>query len=117
MRIWFQADVDLNHLFSTILWGTHMYKPVNVKPLPGYRIWLEYSDGATGEVDLSHLVGKGVFAYWNEPINFESVYIGKSGEIAWSDEIELCPDSLYIRLVGKTAEELFASLQMDVAYA
>ncbi len=94
-----------------------MYKPVNVKPLPGYKLWLEYSDGTSGEVDLSHLAGRGVFAYWDKLTNFERVYIGESGEIAWSDQIELCPDSLYMRLVGKTAEELFAGLKMDVSYA
>ena len=94
-----------------------MYKPINVKPLPTYRLWLEYSDGASGEVDLSHLAGRGVFAYWDDYAHFEQVYIGKNGEIAWSDQIELCPDSLYMRLVGKTPEELFAGLQMDLSYA
>lgn len=94
-----------------------MYKPVSVKPLPGYKLWLEYSDGKSGEVDLSHLAGKGVFAFWDKPANFEAVYIGESGEIAWSDEIDLCPDSLYMRLVGKSADELFASLETAATYA
>jgi len=94
-----------------------MYKPVRVKPLPGYRIWLEYSDGVTGEVDLSHLIGRGVFRYWDDYTNFERVYIGRSGGIAWSDEIDLCPDSLYMRIVGKTARELFLDRGVEVAYA
>lgn len=92
-----------------------MYKPISVKPLPEYKLWLEYSDGISGEVDLSHLVGKGVFRYWDDYANFEQVYIGKSGEIAWSDEIDLCPDALYMRIVGKTAEELFMSVEVDYA--
>jgi len=94
-----------------------MYKPILVKPLDDYRIWLEYSDGITGEVDLSHLAGKGVFKFWDKYENFERVYIGESGEIAWSEEIDLCPDSLYMKIVGKTAEELFQGMSAEVNYA
>ena len=35
--------------------------PTNVEPRDGFHIWLEYDDGAQGEVDLSHLAGKGIF--------------------------------------------------------
>ena len=94
-----------------------MYKPIAVKPLSEYRLWLKYSDGMSGEVDLSHLAGIGVFSYWNNYANFQQVYIGESGEIAWSDEIDVCPDSLYMRIVGKSAEELFLGMKTEVAYA
>ncbi|MQA91221.1 MAG: DUF2442 domain-containing protein [Gemmatimonas sp.] len=30
-----------------------MYRAKDVKPLDGYRIWLEYADGTAGTVDLS----------------------------------------------------------------
>jgi hypothetical protein len=43
-----------------------MIRPVEVRPLPNYRIWLRYADGTEGEVDLSHLAGQGVFAVWQE---------------------------------------------------
>ncbi|HWO92452.1 MAG TPA: DUF2442 domain-containing protein, partial [Methylomirabilota bacterium] len=36
-----------------------MIRPVEVRPLAPYRIWLRYQDGTEGEVDLSHLAGKG----------------------------------------------------------
>jgi hypothetical protein len=38
-----------------------MFKPVKVKALGGYTIWIEYADGVKGEVDLLYLAGKGVF--------------------------------------------------------
>lgn len=38
-----------------------MIKPIQVCALPNYRIYIKYSDGAEGEVDLSYLVGQGVF--------------------------------------------------------
>jgi hypothetical protein len=87
-----------------------MFKPVEVKALPGYRLWLRYADGVRGEVDLSEFAGKGVFKLWNDPLAFESVWIGEHGQLAWSDEVELCPDALYLRLTGKTPEEVFPNL-------
>ena len=110
------GDQDESRIWSKKQ-GDKMYKPVNVKPLSEYKLWLEYSDGISGEVDLSHLAGKGVFRYWDEYENFEQVHIGESGEIAWSDEIDLCPDALYMKIAGKTAEELIVEMNRKVAYA
>ncbi len=88
-----------------------MFKPVEVKALPDYRLWLLYSDGAEGEVDLSHLAGRGVFAAWDDYQVFEQVHISTSGAIAWNGDIELCPDALYTRLTGKTPEDVFPKLK------
>ena len=49
-------------------------------------MWVKYADGEEGEVDLSHLAGKGVFSVWDDYEVFEKVYIGRYGEIAWSEE-------------------------------
>ena len=88
-----------------------MIKPVLVKALPGYRIYLDFSDGNKGEVDLSDLAGKGVFQVWNDYNFFEKVHLGDQREIKWNDEIELCADSLYLKLTGKSPEELFPKLR------
>ncbi len=87
-----------------------MFKPVQVTPLPNYKIHVRFSDDVEGDVDLSHLVGKGVFAIWNDPNNFANVSIGPSGEIKWSDDVELCPDALYLEITGKSPEEVFPNL-------
>jgi hypothetical protein len=87
-----------------------MFKPIEVKPLPGYRLWLRYTDGTSGEVDLSDFVGKGVFALWNDRSAFEQVRIGEHGEVVWSDQVDLCPDALYLQLTGKTPEDVFPNL-------
>ena len=87
-----------------------MIRPIEVEAREGYRIWIRYSDGAEGEIDLSDLVGKGVFAAWNEPGYFEKVHIDDSGAVAWSDEIDLCPQSLYMDLTGKSVEEVMPGL-------
>ena len=70
-----------------------------------------------GKVDLSHLVGKGVFSLWNDYRAFEQVYIGSSGEIAWTDEIEICPDNTYMTITGKSPEELFPKLRTELMNA
>jgi len=94
-----------------------MHKIISVKSLKNYILWLEYADGTTGEVDLSHLAGKGVFKLWNNYENFEKVYIGESGQVAWSDEIDLCPDSLYMKITEKSADELFKEENLELQYA
>lgn len=84
-----------------------MLLPLEVKPRPGFRIWLRYADGVEGEVDLSDHVGKGVFAVWEEPGLFERVRITPWRTIAWSDDAELCADALYLELTGKTVDEIW----------
>lgn len=94
-----------------------MIRPVYVKALPNYRIYIKFSDGAEGEVDLSDLAGRGVFDAWKDYRVFEQVHIGPGREIQWGDEIELCPDATYLRLTGKTPEELFPELQRETTHA
>jgi len=74
---------------------------------------VRYSDGVEGEVDLGHLVGKGVFALWDDYSAFEQVYIGSDGQIAWSDKNDICPDAVYMMITGKTPEQLFPNLQTE----
>ena len=94
-----------------------MVRPVLVRSLPNYRIYLEFSDGTKGEIDLSDLAGKEVFEAWRDESFFQKVHIGDHREIKWNDEIELCPDSLYLKLTGKTPEELFPKLRREQPHA
>jgi len=88
-----------------------MFKPVDIKALPKYRLWVRYSDGVEGEVDLSHLVGRGVFSIWKDFETFQKVHIGDQGEIEWGDTVDLCPDAIYLRVSGKTADQVFPGLK------
>ena len=88
-----------------------MKKISKVKVLSGYRLELEFDDGVSGTVDLSEDVGKGVFALWRDSLAFEQVRIGSSGELVWSDRIDLCPDALYLKVTGKTPEDIFPALR------
>ncbi len=89
-----------------------MPRLLEVKPLQGYRLWLRYDDGVEGVVDLSGLVGKGVFAIWKDEKRFRSVRIGDGGELVWDDGVDLCPDALYMEITGKRPAEVFPNLKI-----
>ena len=94
-----------------------MHKITGVKVLESYRVELMFADGVCGIVDLSDLVGKGVFALWHDYRTFEQVRIGSSGELVWGGQIDLCPDALYLRTTGKRPEDVFPALRHETAHA
>ena len=94
-----------------------MKNAVQARPLAGYRLWLKYADGVEGEVDLSDLVGRGVFKAWSDRKVFEAVTVDESGAIVWPGDIDLCPDALYLRLTGKAAEDIFPGLKSTPVHA
>lgn len=79
-----------------------MVRVVTAIPLPGYRLRLTFTDGSSGEVDLSHLVGQGVFQAWRDVRVFEAVRIDPlTRTTVWPGNIDLCPDVLYSQATGK----------------
>jgi hypothetical protein len=94
-----------------------MRRIIKVKALSGYRLDLEFDDGVSGTVDVSEAVGKGVFAVWRDPLVFERVRIGSSGELNWDDQVDLCPDALYLKVTGKKPADMFPSLRDQPAHA
>lgn len=83
-----------------------MIRPTSVSALPGYRIQVSYSDGVAGIIDLSTSVGNGVFTPLRDEAFFKTVHIGEVGQIAWSADIEICPDAAYLEITGKYSPEL-----------
>ncbi|MEW5946074.1 MAG: DUF2442 domain-containing protein [bacterium] len=78
-----------------------MRKIVEAKPLENYRMRIRFSEGTEGTVDLSGLVGKGVFRVWEDVKFFNSVFIdSETHTIAWEGGIDLCPDKLYAEVTG-----------------
>jgi hypothetical protein len=59
---------------------------------------LTFADGLEGEVDLTgHLWGP-VFDRVRTPDGFAEVFVDEFGTIAWPGEVDLAPDSLYVRV-------------------
>jgi hypothetical protein len=94
-----------------------MHKIINVKVLNDYKVELKYDNGRQGIADLSHLVGKGLFSLWNNYDDFRKVKIGSSGELVWNEQIDICPDSLYLKITNQEPEDLFPGLKQKAAYA
>lgn len=92
-------------------------KILEARSLDEYRIWLKFDDGTVGEVNLSHLVGKGVFKLWSNYENFKNFSIENGRSLTWSDEIDIDADSLYLKLTGIKPEELFPALKEESAHA
>ena len=88
-----------------------MIKLLHVTPQTGYKLHLEFADGTIGEVDVSDLIGKGVFKALTDTALFESVTVGEHGEVRWTDDLELCADALYLQMTGKSVEDLFPNLR------
>lgn len=84
-----------------------MPKPVEVRALANFRIWLRYDDGTQGEVDLSNLADRGVFKAWHDPTFFNAVRVASHGAVEWGPDLDLCPDSLYMQLTGLSPDEYF----------
>ncbi|MFI5334924.1 MAG: DUF2442 domain-containing protein [Chlamydiales bacterium] len=67
-------------------------KIVACEARPRYHVWIRFDDGLEGEVDLSDLVGKGIFAAWKSVEFFNTVRIDpKSDTLSWGEEIDLDP--------------------------
>lgn len=94
-----------------------MKKIVSIHPLPDYHLKLCFDDGVAGTVNLSRLVGKGVFVAWNDPKQFARVRLGDFGEPVWDGDIDLCPDALYLEVTGQTVEELFPQWKQEAVHA
>ncbi|TWU28227.1 DUF2442 domain-containing protein [Bythopirellula polymerisocia] len=86
---------------------------VAVSALPSYYLQVSYEDGTTGKVNLSHLVGQGVFSAWQDVSFFNQVKVGEFGELTWGQGIDLCPDALYLQLTGKSPEEVFPGSSLN----
>ena len=78
-----------------------------VKPLKKFFLYVKFSDGVEGKVDLSEFAGKGVFALWNDYSQFEKVSIGSSGELVWNEDVDMDGLGIYLKLTGKNRKTFY----------
>jgi Protein of unknown function (DUF2442) len=81
-------------------------KPIEVKALEPYKIWIRYSDGVEGIIDYADIAGQGIFKKWEDPQFFKSVFIvDEWGGISWPQELELDPVVTYQQVSGLSMKE------------
>jgi len=79
-----------------------------IQPRENHHLWIRFNDGTEGTVDLSHLVGKGVFRQWEQGIPFESARISEeTGAVTWGKDVELDTLNLYLRVNDIRPEQYF----------
>ena len=69
--------------------GPAPIRAISVKPLEGYRLWVQWENGYAGELDLAFLADHPAFGPWQDPRKFESVQIIGSS-FTWGEDMEVC---------------------------
>jgi hypothetical protein len=69
---------------------------VEVRPLPGYKLWLRFQDGVSGTVDLSDQLWGPMFEPLKDATLFDKVAIHPELEtVTWPNGADLAPEFLY----------------------
>lgn len=72
-----------------------MLNVCDVKVCGGYRLWLRFSDGAAGEIDLFHQLTGPVFQPLRDPSIFAAVRVDPEiRTIAWPNGADFAPEFL-----------------------
>lgn len=74
---------------------------IRVEARDGFCVFLEYDDGVSGELDLSHFAETQIFGFWKEPGRFGEVTLDRrDNQITWGKDLEFCAWHLYEKITG-----------------
>ena len=78
-----------------------MIDVVAVKPVGGFRLWIAFSDGSSGEHDFSATVARTgeMVRPLKEPAFFARVFV-ELGALTWPNGFDLDPIALYDRMTA-----------------
>jgi hypothetical protein len=77
----------------------------SVKYISGFTLHVKFLDGVEGDIELSDLVDKGIFSVLQSQEYFAKAY-NTGYSIAWSDELEIDSDTIYMEISGKSLDAL-----------
>jgi hypothetical protein len=76
---------------------------IDARHAGGYRVWIRFSDGLSGEIDLTNQLWGPVFEPLKDPEQFARLTVdADSVTIVWPNGADLSPSWLYAELKGKT---------------
>ena len=90
MKVYF--DEKINDYVYDI---SNIVKIRSVKPLEGYKLLIGFSTGEKKVYDVSPLLEKPLFSPLKNIALFNKAHI-ECGTVLWNDDIDLCPENLYI---------------------
>ena len=76
----------------------------SVKPLSGYRIYVEIKDGRKGIFDMKPYLERGIFRELKNVNYFNQVGI-LLGAVTWPDEQDIAPETLVAEMLPVSADE------------
>ena len=82
-----------------------MYWVTDAKALPEYRLWLRFSDGAEGEIDLKAFIesdSRPIVAALRDRGAFAAIQVD-SDTVVWSNGFDLAPEFLRARVQPRVA--------------
>jgi hypothetical protein len=82
-----------------------MIRVTDARHLGGYRLWLQFSDGSEGEVDLADLVlhdHRPIVAALRDLDAFVAIRIDMD-TVVWDNGLDLSPEYLHTRANAATA--------------
>ncbi len=81
-------------------------RAIDVSAVKPYSIKVKFEDLTEGIWDLSYLKDKPIFKKWSNSEFFNKVHIDQETfAIAWDEDIEICPDTLYLNINGLSFEQ------------
>ena len=79
-----------------------MSRARRVRPLAGYRLRVEFTDGLCGDIDLSDRLFGSMFEPLKDERLFAQAFIDDYGAIAWPNGADLAPDALHASIQRQT---------------
>ena len=82
-----------------------MIRVTEAKPLPDYRLWLRFSDGREGIVDLQDFIfadARPIVAELKDPQIFVDIELDMD-TVVWCNGLDLAPEFLYERMTSREA--------------
>ncbi|MBM3266315.1 MAG: DUF2442 domain-containing protein [Candidatus Sericytochromatia bacterium] len=78
-----------------------MPRLLKIEPRDGFRLYLEFADGITGEVELKDELWGPVFEPLRDPAEFAKVTLDDFGAPCWPNGADYAPDAAYLALRRK----------------
>jgi len=66
----------------------------SVKPLPGFRLEVEFQDGKLGIVSMQKRLFGPVFEPLKDPSFFEQVSVDEFGAVCWPNGADIAPEAV-----------------------
>ncbi len=72
----------------------------DARTLPDYRLWVRFSDGSEGEIDLKDFVlsdARPIVAALRDPVAFSAIRV-EMDTVVWANGFDLAPEFLYAQV-------------------